>query len=209
MLPGMNAVPQPATSAARRVRLLVIHCSATPSGRWLCQAPGTQGFAPPTQVIDKWHTQRGFARGFGAWAKFNPTLRAIGYHFVIDLDGTVYTARHVDEIGAHAAGFNTDTLGICLVGGAERIAQYTAAQWRALRTLVGDLCTTHQVPPSRPHDPKAADGVCGHRDLSPDTNGNGSVDPSEWLKTCPGFDVSAWLGRAMAPTAAQVCEVPK
>ena len=31
--------------------------------------------------------------------------------------------------------------------------------------------------------------VCGHRDLSPDTNGNGVVESSEWLKQCPCFDV--------------------
>lgn len=34
----------------------------------------------------------------------------------------------------------------------------------------------------------------GHRDASPDTNGNGKVDKSEWIKTCPNFDVCEWLG---------------
>lgn len=33
--------------------------------------------------------------------------------------------------------------------------------------------------------------VCGHRDLSPDRNGDGVVDSSEWLKQCPCFEVSA------------------
>jgi N-acetylmuramoyl-L-alanine amidase len=32
--------------------------------------------------------------------------------------------------------------------------------------------------------------VCGHRDLSPDLNGNGKVDPWERLKECPCYEVS-------------------
>ena len=30
--------------------------------------------------------------------------------------------------------------------------------------------------------------VCGHRDLSPDRNGNGEIEPEEWMKACPCFD---------------------
>jgi hypothetical protein len=30
--------------------------------------------------------------------------------------------------------------------------------------------------------------VCGHRDLSPDLNGNGEIEPEEWIKQCPCFD---------------------
>ncbi len=36
-------------------------------------------------------------------------------------------------------------------------------------------------------------GVCGHRDLSPDLNGDGAISQNEWCKTCPGFDVGTWL----------------
>ena len=31
--------------------------------------------------------------------------------------------------------------------------------------------------------------VCGHRDLSPDLNANGEIEPEEWIKQCPCFDV--------------------
>ena len=31
--------------------------------------------------------------------------------------------------------------------------------------------------------------VCGHRDLSPDLNGNGEIEPEEWVKACPCFEV--------------------
>ena len=30
--------------------------------------------------------------------------------------------------------------------------------------------------------------MCGHRDLSPDRNGNGEIEPEEWMKACPCFD---------------------
>ena len=32
--------------------------------------------------------------------------------------------------------------------------------------------------------------VCGHRDLSPDLNGNGEIEPEEWIKQCPCFEVA-------------------
>lgn len=28
----------------------------------------------------------------------------------------------------------------------------------------------------------------GRRDLSPDVDGNGHIDPEEWVKQCPCFD---------------------
>ncbi|MBB4042257.1 hypothetical protein GGR06_000016 [Bacteroides reticulotermitis] len=36
--------------------------------------------------------------------------------------------------------------------------------------------------------------MCGHRDLSPDLNRNGEVEPEEWIKACPCFDVQAEFG---------------
>lgn len=33
--------------------------------------------------------------------------------------------------------------------------------------------------------------VRGHRDYSPDLNGNGVIEPFEWLKACPCFDVQS------------------
>jgi hypothetical protein len=34
--------------------------------------------------------------------------------------------------------------------------------------------------------------LCGHRDLSPDGDGDGKIEKHEWLKSCPGFDVKHW-----------------
>jgi len=179
-------------SAMRPIDLIVIHCSATRSG-----AP--VAFAAET-AIDGWHKARGFARLPRAAARLNPHLAHIGYHYVIDLDGRIATGRGLPEPGAHVAGFNARSVGICMVGGAEPVARYTLAQWRALRTLVArlkgelDALARSQV------------RVCGHRGLSPDTNGDGQVTSREWLKTCPGFDVAAWLQAGMQPLAMNVLE---
>ena len=35
--------------------------------------------------------------------------------------------------------------------------------------------------------------VCGHRDLSPDLNSDGKIEPNEWTKQCPCFDVETEL----------------
>ena len=35
--------------------------------------------------------------------------------------------------------------------------------------------------------PKAK--VMGHREFSPDKNGDGEIEPQEWIKACPSFDV--------------------
>ena len=193
----------------RAVNLVVIHCSATPSGKPLRQGePGKPNYLNAPRVIDSWHAARGFKRVPEAVRALSSSLPSIGYHYVIDLSGEVWTGRGLEEVGAHAANFNAHSIGICLVGGAEKDAQYTAKQWRSLQEVVAMLLTTFGIPcaaPKRVADPSAPlgyrmlSGVCGHRDLSPDANGSGQVESFEWIKTCPGFDVRAWLARGMAP----------
>jgi N-acetylmuramoyl-L-alanine amidase len=35
--------------------------------------------------------------------------------------------------------------------------------------------------------------ILGHRDFSPDKDGDGIIEFFEWIKYCPGFDVKEWL----------------
>ena len=169
----------------RPINEIVIHCSATPNGDTLFRGrTGDAGFQTPVGAIDSWHRKRGFRRDAKARAIFNPDLTSIGYHYVIYRSGVVVTGRGEAEIGAHAQGHNAHSIGVCLVG----IDAYTPSQWESLRTLVCGLRARH--PAAR---------VLGHRDLSPDTDGDGTVERHEWLKTCPGFDVSAWIAGGMLP----------
>jgi N-acetyl-anhydromuramyl-L-alanine amidase AmpD len=190
----MSQAPATAANAfpARTIDLIVVHCSATPSGQALATGLGNRR-RTAAQIIDHWHMQRGFARAAAAVASYNPGLPHIGYHYVIDLDGLIQGGRRLAEVGAHVAGHNAHSVGICLVGGAELKARYSRAQWGSLKQLVGTLSI--QRPGIR---------VLGHRDLSPDANGDGTVTPGEWLKTCPGFDVGLWWSLHGAPPADQV-----
>lgn len=169
----------------RQISLIVIHCSASPNGDSLFRvSPGAPGSRTPVQTIDGWHAQRGFKRSAAWRQKQNPGLASIGYHFVIYTGGTVATGRHVDEVGAHVQGFNQKSLGICMVG----LDKFTPQQWASLRSLVSTLRKSY--PDAR---------LVGHRDLSPDQNKNGIIEPFEWLKTCPSFDVDAWINSEMTP----------
>lgn len=116
-------------------------------------------------------------------AKFGQT----SYHYVIELDGTVVQTLRHDQRGAHVGKHNTGNIGVCYVGGVEADAKTpadtrTPAQMSAMEDLLLNL--RGRYPAAR---------ILGHRDWSPDTNGNGKVDKWEWLKACPCFDVAAWL----------------
>lgn len=153
----------------KRTDLIVVHVSATPPDRDI-----------GAQEIDEMHRARGW--------------RGIGYHYVIRRDGRVEQGRPENQVGAHVAGWNSVSLGVCLVGGVDadgrpqdsRTAAQTAALEKLLRALVGRY-------------PGAT--ICGHRDLSPDRDGDGAIEPHEYLKACPCFDVIPWARSVGLPAA--------
>jgi len=114
-------------------------------------------------------------------------FNTVGYHYVILLDGTVEKGRPEATVGAHVQGHNSRSIGVCYIGGVAKDAKTpkdtrTDAQKASLALLIADL---------RRRYPKAR--VCGHRDLSPDLNKDGKIEPREWMKACPSFDVASWL----------------
>ncbi len=105
-----------------------------------------------------------------------------GYHFYIRRNGDIKTLRDIDRPGAHVRGHNAHSIGICYEGGLDTHGRPadTRTPWQrhSLRVVVAALLADYPVA-----------RVCGHRDLSPDLNGNGIVEPHEWTKQCPCFDV--------------------
>lgn len=187
----------------RSIDLIVVHCSATPNGVWIS----------PEQ-IDAWHAARGFKRGPEAVVGFRPSLPHIGYHWVITADGTGWPCRAYDEIGAHALGFNATSIGICMTG----TDAFFRAQWERLREIVLTFAygAQHRAGSPEPYPVSVARAVeiladlgvrvVGHRDLSPDLNGDGVIEPREWLKTCPGFDVARWTAAGMEPLQGRILD---
>lgn len=128
----------------RDIEMIIIHCSATPEGRDVS-----------TDEIRSWHLDRG-------WSD-------IGYHFVVELDGTVNDGRPLEISGAHAKGHNSNSIGICYVGGLDESGEpkdtRTPEQEKALVELLENL--KDQYPEAQ---------IIGHRDVSD--------------KDCPCFDAS-------------------
>jgi hypothetical protein len=74
------------------------------------------------RIIRKWHVEE---RGW----------RDVGYHYFIRKDGTIQRGRSLDQIGAHCAGHNRASIGICLSGG----DKFTVRQFCSLYDLLNNL----------------------------------------------------------------------
>jgi N-acetyl-anhydromuramyl-L-alanine amidase AmpD len=109
-----------------------------------------------------------------------------GYHEIIRRDGTIELGRALANIGAHAFGFNYTSVGICMIGGLDEDGKsennFTSSQFDS---LIATLMHKTLIYPDAE--------IVGHRDLSPDADGNGVVTSKEWMKDCPCFDVKQWL----------------
>lgn len=150
------------THRAKPVETIFVHCSATRSD-WMAG----NSLADKIAEIDRWHKGRGWS--------------GVGYHWIIDRDGTVAPGRPETEVGAHTAGYNTGSIGVCLIGGfgsSENDAfdkNFTAAQDAALRRLVEEIKGRAEIKAIRGHNEVAA-------------------------KACPGFQVGRWLsGKSAKP----------
>ncbi len=98
----------------RTITDIILHCTATPEGK-----------AVTVASIKAGHLARGF--------------KDIGYHYIIDLDGTIHKGRDESIIGAHCTGFNAHSIGISYIGGVDKNGKpkdtRTAAQKRQWRGL--------------------------------------------------------------------------
>lgn len=108
--------------------------------------------------------------------------KAPGYHYVVKPDGNIIRMLSDDKVANGVKGYNAKSIHVAWVGGIDRqhpngTDNRTAAQRFALFDIVVKLKQKY---------PKAV--ILGHRDISPDKNHNGIVDPWERIKECPCFD---------------------
>ena len=105
--------------------MIIIHCSATREGQDI-----------KAKTIKQWHLQRGFSD--------------IGYHYIIDLDGTIEKGRDESLVGAHCVGKNAVSIGICYIGGCDSNLKpkdtRTDAQKKAMKKLVHQLMEKYNIP---------------------------------------------------------------
>lgn len=132
----------------RKIKYLYVHCSYTKPNMDI-----------GVDTIRSWHVD-----GNG-WSD-------IGYHDVIRRDGTIESGRPHEKTGAHAAGFNSDSIGVCLVGGMDKFgkpdANFTLRQYMSLKLYWDQM-----------------------REKYPDIELKAHRDVSD--KDCPCFDVHALL----------------
>ena len=144
----------------RKITKIIMHCSATAAGKDFSAAD-----------IDRWHRARGF--------------RSIGYHYVVRLDGSVERGRPEAETGAHCLGQNSDSIGVCYIGGLAADGKTpadtrTPAQKRALRELIASL--KRRYPSATVH---------GHREFA--------------AKACPCFDAAREYAGRLLMAALLLC----
>lgn len=134
----------------RKIDKIIVHCSATREGQHI-----------DVDTIRDWHVN---GRG---WSD-------IGYHYVIYLDGTVHPGRPLQRSGAHTKGQNSNSIGICYIGGVKTDGKTpkdtrTPEQKAALDNLLFVLT-----------DIFANTTIHGHNEFA--------------AKACPSFDVQAEYG---------------
>lgn len=73
------------------------------------------------EAVNAYHKRRGW--------------KGIGYNFYVRRDGSVWEGRGLDKVGAHTAGFNENSIGICAEGNFEK-EKMSEAQKKALTELL-------------------------------------------------------------------------
>ncbi|MDM8130090.1 peptidoglycan recognition protein family protein [Clostridium butyricum] len=81
---------------------------------------------------------------------------AIGYHYYVRLDGSIYRGRPDNAIGAHCQGSNTNTLGIAFEGNYDKRTEMPDAQYNAWCELKAYLINKYGSIPVYGHKEKGS-----------------------------------------------------
>lgn len=153
----------------RKISSIIIHCS---DSGWGCQ-----------QWINLWHQQRGWGNPHSGYQV------STGYHYIIlngkahpkssyqeFLDGALEIGRPLDsnlemdlgEEGAHALGYNQNSIGICLIGKKSFTQKQFLTLWRVILGCIRD----YEIP---------VENILGHYE---------TAQAKISGKTCPNFQVA-------------------
>lgn len=108
--------------------------------------------------------------------------KAPGYHYVVSPNGATSCLLPENKVANGVRGHNAESIHVAYIGGismktGKPVDNRTLGQKHALRVWAKFLKEKYP-----------AAEVVGHRDLSPDLNGDGVISPNEWVKVCPCFD---------------------
>lgn len=144
-------IPSRFRKSKRNITEIIVHCTATPEGKEFT-----------VDDVRRWHTTP-VSKGGRGWSD-------IAYNYLIGIHGEVWEGRNIDTVGAHTVGHNTQSIGVCYVGGMDKANKKpkdtrTLQQKASLLSLLIDLKKLY---------PQAR--IYGHRDFA--------------AKECPSFDAT-------------------
>jgi hypothetical protein len=156
-----------ATLNPKHVKHIVWHTAAHGSG--------TTCHKTTVEDIDRWHREE---RG---WPM-------IGYHYVVynDANGSVHAGRPVDKVGAHVAGINSKSVGICFSGHGD-ICALTPKQIESGVKLTIELLDKFGLREAFLKGENLGLTVMGHREVNALVAAG--MAPTSTGKTCPGTRV--------------------
>jgi len=170
-------------SRATKIKYIVLHCSA--------------GFGNIESIQKFWKSK--------GWV-------SPGYHIIVDLDGLPHQLLDFEKISNGVAGFNSESINICYIGGIEVVnGKYKGKDTRTtLQTIAMDNSIVKAVEWLRSKGNDCSDvTILGHRDFSPDQSGNGKIESWERIKECPSFDVIPEYSELQLALNGKVAKLPK
>ena len=149
----------------REIRRIFVHCTAT---------------LPSATVDALWN----------GWKKLG--WKKPGYHYVVSADGKITQLQDEQLVANGVKGYNQTSVHVAYIGGIMRRTNAKDVRYRSkdvpadTRTEAQKRSLLHLLKELKERYPQAT--ILGHRDISPDKNGNGRVDRWERIKECPCFE---------------------
>ena len=138
----------------KKIEYIIIHCSDSIFG--------------DTNTIRGWHLEKGWCDIGYNFVILNGMLKKTLYLEV--LDGSIEVGRSLMANGAHARGYNHNSIGICLIG----VKDFTAYQLHSSYNLCLNLMSQYDIP---------IKNVLGHYEIE-----------NAYGKTCPNLDMDDFRG---------------